>query len=101
MTTPERPDSHKVRVLHPHTGWRDGDPCSEWGGRVGLFLDTYDGLQHVSRASDGTKRGEWSRWVPIGCNSVGCEFEALVSVRWIEEMVSDLTATASAKGHKR
>jgi len=88
----KRLNKHKIRVLHEHTGRLNGEECTRWDGLVGLFLNTYNlghGLHHENLAADGTRRGNYARWVHIGCNTAGCKFDALVNVQWLEEVVSE------------
>lgn len=83
-----RSTNHKVRVLHGHTGSSRSGECSRWDGEIGLFFNTYSpGLHVESLAADGMHKGTMYRWVHIGCNTIDCRFDALVSVMWIEEMV--------------
>lgn len=78
-----------VRVVHGHTGFKNGEPCFERHGEIDLHLNTWAGLTHVYRSKVGDNRGDGWRWIRVECNTPGCKFEALVSVTSLERAMQE------------
>lgn len=81
-------NKHKVRVVKAHTGHPVRGSCFERDGVVGLWFNTYKGLRHDGNRDTIGRLHQTAheRWVPIRCNTPGCEFEGLVNVRWLEDL---------------